>query len=88
MAIPGQPTSCKPECNELAHNGCRLGATNAVLGDFFGVSRALCCVIAPKREFSVAMVSENSIDRLKLCKTRGGKVGKVGNPRQQGGASD
>ena len=82
MATPGQPTSCKPACNELAHNGCRPGAANAVPGDFFGVSRALCRVIAPKREYSVAMASENSIDCLKLCKTRGG------NPRQQGGASD
>ena len=82
MATPGQPTSCKPACNELAHNGCRPGAANAVPGDFFGVSRALCRVIAPKREYSVAMASENSIDCLKLCKTRGG------NPRQQGGTSD
>ena len=64
MATPGQPTSCKPACNELAHNGCRPGAANAVPGDFFGVSRALCRVIAPKREYSVAMASENSIDCL------------------------
>ena len=38
MATPGQPTSCKPEHCELAHNYCLLGATNPVLGDFFGVT--------------------------------------------------
>ena len=32
MATPGQPTSCKPEYIELAHNYCLLGATNEVLG--------------------------------------------------------
>jgi hypothetical protein len=35
----GQPTSCKPDPCELAHNDCLLGATNEVLGDFFGVTR-------------------------------------------------
>jgi len=40
MATPGQPTSCKPEHCELAHNYCLLGATNEVLGDFFGVTAA------------------------------------------------
>ena len=39
MATPGQPTLYKPEYNELAHNYCLLGATNEVLGDFFGVTR-------------------------------------------------
>ena len=39
MATSGQPTSYKPEYNELAHNYCLLGATNEVLGDFFGVTR-------------------------------------------------
>jgi hypothetical protein len=38
MATPGQPTSYKPEHCELAHNYCLVGATNEVLGDFFGVS--------------------------------------------------
>jgi hypothetical protein len=38
MATPGQPTSYKPEYGELAHNYCLLGATNEVLGDFFGVT--------------------------------------------------
>jgi hypothetical protein len=38
MATPGQPTSYKPEYCELAHNYCLLGATNEVLGDFFGVT--------------------------------------------------
>ena len=39
MATPGQPTLYKPEYGELAHNYCLLGATNEVLGDFFGVTR-------------------------------------------------
>jgi hypothetical protein len=39
MATPGQPTLYKPEHCELAHNYCLLGATNEVLGDFFGVTR-------------------------------------------------
>jgi len=39
MATSGQPTSYKPEYNELAHNYCLLGATNEVLGDFVGVTR-------------------------------------------------
>jgi hypothetical protein len=39
MATPGQPTLYKPEYCELAHNYCLLGATNEVLGDFFGVTR-------------------------------------------------
>jgi hypothetical protein len=32
MATPGQPTSYKPEYNELAHNYCLLGATNEGAG--------------------------------------------------------
>jgi hypothetical protein len=36
---PGQPTSYEPQYVELAHNYCLLGATNEVLGDFFGVTR-------------------------------------------------
>ena len=39
MANPGQPTLYKPEYCELARNYCLLGATNEVLGDFFGVTR-------------------------------------------------
>ena len=39
MAAPGQPTSYKPEYDELAHNYCLLGATNEVLAGFFGVTR-------------------------------------------------
>jgi hypothetical protein len=39
MATPGQPTSYKPEYDELAHNYCLLGATNEVLAGFFGVTR-------------------------------------------------
>src|SRR5450631_4070388 len=39
MDTPGQPTLYKPEYCELAHNYCLLGATNEVLGDFFGVTR-------------------------------------------------
>src|SRR3984893_8886887 len=39
MATFGQPTSYKPEYNELAHNYCRLGATNETPGDFVGVTR-------------------------------------------------
>jgi len=38
MTTPGQPTLYKPEYIELAHNYCLLGATNEVLGDFFGVT--------------------------------------------------
>jgi hypothetical protein len=38
MTTPGQPTSYKPEYNELAHSYCLLGATNEVLGDFFDVA--------------------------------------------------
>jgi len=32
MATRGQPTSYKPEYDELARNYCLLGATNEVLG--------------------------------------------------------
>ena len=39
MPTPGQPTLYKPDYCELAHNYCLLGATNEVLGDFFGVTR-------------------------------------------------
>jgi len=39
MPAPGQPTLYKPEYIELAHNYCLLGATNEVLGNFFGVTR-------------------------------------------------
>ncbi len=31
MATPGQPTSYKPECGELAHNHSLLGAINETL---------------------------------------------------------
>ena len=134
MATPGQPTLYKPEYCELAHNYYLLGATNELLGDFFGVARrtiqnwiaahadfadgcagplrrrcqcrprpvracqglqpqglphhalsgkeqtvtntvsyppdshvrALRCFAGPKRAFSVAMASENSVNRLKF----------------------
>jgi hypothetical protein len=39
MANPGRPTLYKREYCELARNYCLLGATNEVLGDFFGVAR-------------------------------------------------
>ena len=39
MATPGRPTLYKREYCELAHNYCLLGATDEVLGDFFGVAR-------------------------------------------------
>ena len=39
MANPGQPTLYKREYCELANNYCLLGATNELLGDFFGVAR-------------------------------------------------
>src|SRR3981081_4199140 len=38
MATPGQPTSYKPEYDELAHSYCLLGATNGVLAGFFDVA--------------------------------------------------
>jgi hypothetical protein len=38
MATPGQPTSYKPEYDELAHSYCLLGATNEVLAGFFDVA--------------------------------------------------
>jgi hypothetical protein len=40
MATPGQPTSYKPEYDELAHSYCLLGATNEVLAGFFDVAQA------------------------------------------------
>ena len=56
MATPGQPTSYKPEYNELAHNYCLLGATNEVLGDFFGVtSRTIDNWIATHPDFADAV---------------------------------
>ena len=56
MATPGQPTSYKPEYNELAHNYCLLGATNEVLGDFFGVtSRTIDNWIAAHPDFADAV---------------------------------
>ena len=56
MATPGQPTIYKPECCELAHNYCLLGATNEVLGDFFGVtSRTVDNWIATHPEFADAV---------------------------------
>jgi hypothetical protein len=39
MANPGRPTLYKREYCELAHNYCLLGATDELLGDFFGVAR-------------------------------------------------
>src|SRR5260370_23513837 len=56
MATPGQPTSYKPEHCELAHNCCLLGATNEVLGDFFGVtSRTIHNWIATHPDFAHAV---------------------------------
>jgi hypothetical protein len=56
MATPGQPTSYKPEYIELAHNYCLLGATNEVLGDFFGVtSRTVDNWIAAHPDFADAV---------------------------------
>jgi hypothetical protein len=56
MATPGQPTSYKPEHCELAHNYCLLGATNEVLGDFFGVtSRTIDNWIASHPDFADAV---------------------------------
>ena len=34
----GRPTRYKPEYDELAYNFCLLGATDAQMGEFFGVS--------------------------------------------------
>jgi hypothetical protein len=39
MANPGRPTRYKREYCELAQNYCLLGATDELLGDFFGVAR-------------------------------------------------
>ena len=39
MPTPGQPTSYKPDYDELAHNYCLLGATNEDLAGFFRVTR-------------------------------------------------
>jgi hypothetical protein len=56
MATPGQPTLYKPEHCELAHNYCLLGATNEVLGDFFGVtSRTIDNWIAAHPDFADAV---------------------------------
>ena len=56
MATPGQPTSYKPEYCELADNYCLLGATNEVLGDFFGVtSRTIDNWIATHPDFADAV---------------------------------
>ena len=56
MATPGQPTLYKPEYRELAHNYCLLGATNEVLGDFFGVtSRTIDNWIATHPDFADAV---------------------------------
>src|SRR5260370_17262774 len=56
MATPGQPTSYKSEHCELAHNYCLLGATNEVLGDFFGVtSRTIDNWIATHPDFADAL---------------------------------
>jgi hypothetical protein len=38
MAAAGQPTGYKPECIELTHNDCLLGATKEVPGDSCGVT--------------------------------------------------
>jgi hypothetical protein len=56
MPTPGQPTLYKPEYIELAHNYCLLGATNEVLGDFFGVtSRTIDNWIATHPDFADAV---------------------------------
>ena len=56
MPTPGQPTLYKPEYIELAHNYCLLGATNEVLGDFFGVtSRTVDHWIATHPDFADAV---------------------------------
>jgi Protein of unknown function (DUF3297) len=55
MANPGQPTLYKREYCELAHNYCLLGATNELLGDFFGVARrTIQNGIAPRPYFAAA----------------------------------
>ncbi len=38
MSTAGRPSSYRPEYCQLAHNYCLLGATNARLGEFFGVT--------------------------------------------------
>ena len=56
MATPGQPTSYKPEYDELVRNYCLLGATNEALSDFFGVTRrAIQNWIATHPDFAEAV---------------------------------
>jgi hypothetical protein len=56
MANPGQPTLYKREYYELAHNYCLLGATNELLGDFFGVARrTIQNWIATRPDFAAAV---------------------------------
>jgi hypothetical protein len=77
MATPGQPTSCKPEYPELAHNYCLLGATNEVLGDFFGVvRRAIQNWIAVHTDFADAVrrglaVSDATVVRALFERAKG-----------------
>jgi len=55
MATPGQPTSYKPEYDELAHSYCLLGATNEVLAGFFDVApRTIDDWIATYPDFAAA----------------------------------
>ena len=62
MATLGQPTSYKPEYIELAHNYCLLGATNEVLGDFFGVtSRTIDNWIATHPDFADAVYKGRAV---------------------------
>ena len=62
MATPGQPSSYKPEYIELAHNYCLLGATNEVLGDFFGVtSRTIDNWIATHPDFADAVYKGRAV---------------------------
>ncbi len=56
MANPGRPTLYKREYCELAHNYCLLGATNELLGDFFGVTRrTIQNWIATRPDFAAAV---------------------------------
>jgi hypothetical protein len=70
MATPGQPTSCKPEYIELAHNYCLLGATNEVLGDFFGVtSRTVDNWTATHPDFADAVYRGRAVADARVVRT-------------------
>ena len=80
MANPGRPTLYKREYRKLAHNYCRLGATNEALGDFFGVARrTIQNWLATRPDFAKAVRRGRAVNDIRrrvhaLCRRLSGSA--------------